>query len=118
VSSYFRRSGPAISAADIRGSLEALPQAENGTRLITIDLTQARSDTPLGVSGSSITILDTGGADWSFRLAPTANHPDAFPIAYFVPGVVLEFEFDDILVSNAAAAPGTAPAVLLIGRRV
>lgn len=114
---YFRRSGPAISAADVRVGLDALPKAETGTRLISIDLTQPRTNVSLGVGGSSITILDPGGADWSFRLAPSSKHPDAFPISYFPAGVVLEFEFDDIRVTNAAAAPGTAPAVLLVGRR-
>lgn len=122
---YFTRTGQAISPADIRDAqrdtvtaIQQLGGRENGTRVVEIDLTVARTGEALGVGGSSIAIIDPGGADWSFQLEPIANHPDVFRSSYFPAGTVLEFDFTDIRVTNAAAAAGTAPAILVVGRRV
>jgi len=89
---------------------------ENDYSIVTLNLTVARSDTPLGVSGTSMTIIKKGGAPWSFKFNSTAK--DAIQSDWIGDGTTFELEFTEIYVTNSAAAAGTPPAILFIGRRV
>ena len=88
---------------------------ENASRVLVLDLSVARTNQSLGVSGTSITVVDPGGSAWSFTLQPSANHPDVFQSTYFPAGSQLEVDFTDIIFSNPA---GTGSVVLFIGRVV
>ena len=89
---------------------------ENDYSIVQLDLTVARSDTPLGVSGTSLTIIKKGGAPWSFKFNSTTK--DAILSDWIGDGTTFEIEFTDIYVTNSAAPSGTAPAVLFVGRRI
>ena len=111
---YFTRTGQAVSARDLRVAQQE--SQENQAIRVSIDLTVARSNVPLGLSGTSLYIADIGGADWQIRLSsPTA---DALYSTDFRTGTVLEFEFTELYFTNAAAASGTAPVIFIVGRRV
>ena len=91
-------------------------QPENDYKYLTIDLTTARTDAVFEISGSSLTVKDLGGADWSIKFIDT-NH-DAIPSTDLVKGDMFMLEFNRFYITNAAAPAGTAPVKLYIGRRV
>jgi len=89
---------------------------ENDYSIVQLDLTVARTDEPLGVSGTSLTIIRKGGAPWSFKFNSTAK--DAIQSDWIGDGTTFEIEFGEIYVTNDPAPSGTPPAILFIGRRV
>jgi len=89
---------------------------ENDYSIVTLDLTVERTDVALGVSGTSLTIIRKGGAPWSFKFNSATK--DAILSDWINDGTTFEIEFTDIYVTNSAAAAGTPPVVLFIGRRV
>lgn len=114
VITYFGRTGPALGAEDVARIQQE--SAETDYRRVEVDLTTARVDSALGISGTSIYIADEGGADWQIKLRKIDNTVgDALKNTDLPTGTTLIFRFADILVSNAAAATGTAPLVLIVG---
>lgn len=88
---------------------------ETDYNIVKVDLTTAHADYALGKQGTSLTILDLGGANWSFKLIDTSHDP--IQSTWLTNGTRIILDFADIYVTNAAAAAGTAPAVLYVARR-
>lgn len=97
-----------------RGDLLSLWQ-DNDYRVLTLDLTQARTNAPLGVWGTSLTVMQLGGAAWSLRLGRA--DADEIPSTALTRGSRFDLAFEDVYITNAAAPAGTEPVVLFVGRR-
>lgn len=110
---YAYRTGQALSPADLEQTLVERAN-ENQARRLVLDLTQARSNVALGISGTSIYIADPGGADWELRLSSPTSDP--ILSSDVSARATLEFRFTELYLTNAAAPSGTAPLILIIGR--
>lgn len=91
---------------------------ERGYRWLRIDMTIARpTPTALGVNGHSLGIVNyPPGVSFQLRFNAPTNDP--IPSADLTPGMSFSgFEFTEVYLENEAAAAGSAPLVLWVGRR-
>jgi len=78
------------------------PRLANDYKIVTVDLGTARSDSALGLSGISLTIIDKGTGNFSFKFNDKGK--DAITQDDVADGSVFEIEFSEIYFTNTAQA--------------
>ena len=92
---------------------------EDGYTVETLDLTIARNAVKLGIAGRSCTVLSLGGADWQIGFVQgNGVLGTMIDNSLLFVGSMFSLDFNDIAITNAAAAGGTASAILYVGQRV
>lgn len=107
-------------ALGVRDMQKALREGdlERSYRWLRIDLTIARTTpTALNITGHSLGIVNyPPGVAFQLRFNAPTNDP--IPSTDLTPGMVFaNFEFTEVYLENQAAAAGSAPLVLWVGRR-
>ncbi len=92
---------------------------EDGYTVETLDLTIASNAVRLGVTGRSCTVLALGGAAWQISFVQgNGVLGSLISSSLLFVGSLFNLDFNDIAITNAAAAGGTASPILYVGQRV
>ena len=74
-----------------------------------VDLTTARTDAALSITGLALTVVDKGTGTWSMKLKFADDTTCEFTSTEISAGDSWEIQFSDLLLTNAAQAAVTGP---------